>query len=115
MGVDEVTLIELTIPHNFMESLADAGDHKSHKETYLQVLSDLETKGLSTRLFTIEIGSLGHWLSDSKRDLMKAAPSLTKQTAGKIMGEAARKVIGAYQVIFKAQLEKTRTLSSSLV
>ena len=98
-----------------MESLSDAGDHKSHKEIYLQVLSDFETKGLPTHLFTIEIGLLGHWLPDSQRDLMKAAPSLTKQTAGKIMDEAARKVIGASQVIFKAHLEKTRTLSSSLI
>ena len=115
VGVAEVTLIELTIPHNSMESLYNARDRKSHKDIYLQVLSDFEAKGLASHLFTIEIGSLGHWLPDSQRDLMKAIPSLTKQTARKIMDEAARKVIGASQVIFKARLEKSWTSSRSLI
>ena len=59
-----------------------------------------------THLYTIEIGSLGHWLPNSQKALMKAAPSITKQIARKTMDEAARKVIGASQVIFKARLEK---------
>ena len=115
VGVDEVTLIELTIPHNSMESLYNAKERKSHKEIYVQALSDLETKGLPSRLLTIEIGSLGHWLPDSRRDLMKAAPSLSKQAARKIMDEAASKVIGASQVIFKARLDKSWNSSRSLL
>ena len=99
VGVDEVTLIELTIPHNSMESLNNARDRKSHKEPYLQALSDLEAKGLVTLLYTVEIGSLGHWLPNSQRALMLAAPLLTKQTARKTMDEAAHKIIGASQVI----------------
>ena len=51
VGVDEVTLIELTIPHNSMESLYNARDRKSHKEIYLQALSDFEAKGLATHLY----------------------------------------------------------------
>ena len=117
VGVEEVALVELTIPHtcNSMESLYNTRDCKSHKEIYLQFVSDFEAKGLATRLFTIETGSLGHWLPDSQRDLMKAAPSLTRQTTRKIIDKAARKVIGASQMIFKARLEKTWTLSRSLI
>ena len=50
VGVAEVTLIKLTIPHNSMENLYKARDHSSHEEMYLQVLSDFEAKGLATRL-----------------------------------------------------------------
>ena len=68
VGVAEVTLIELTIPHNSTENIYNASDHKSHEEMYLQVLSDFEAKGLATRLmFT--------WW---KQLLIKAAPTLTK-------------------------------------
>ena len=116
---EEIILIELTIPHNSFESLSNARERKSRKETYLQALSDLEVKGLISNLYTIEIGSLGHWLPISLRALLKSVPSITlksvpsitKQAARKTMDEAARKVIGASQVIFKACLEKIWTSS----
>ena len=83
LGEDEVTLIELTIPHNSLESLSNARDRKSQKDIYLHALSDLEAKGFVSNLYTIEIGSLGHWLPTSQRALLKAAPLLTKQLARK--------------------------------
>ena len=108
---EEIILIELTIPHNSFESLSNARERKSRKETYLQALSDLEVKGLISNLYTIEIGSLGHWLPISLRALLKSVPSITKQAARKTMDETAQKVIGASQVIFKACLEKIWTSS----
>lgn len=44
VGEDEVILIELTIPHNSMESLSNARKHKSENESYRQALSDLEVR-----------------------------------------------------------------------
>ena len=41
VGEDEVTLIELTIPHNSMESLSNARKRKSEKVSYCQALSNL--------------------------------------------------------------------------
>ena len=38
----EITLLELTIPHNSMESISNARARKSMKENYQQTLSDLE-------------------------------------------------------------------------
>ena len=58
----EVTLIELTIPHNSLDDTTRAKERKSDKELYQQAINDLETKGFLTNLYTIEIGTLGHWL-----------------------------------------------------
>ena len=115
VGEGEVTLTELTIPHNSLESLSNARDRKSQKEIYLQALSDLEAKGYASHLHTIEISSLGHWLPTSQSALLKAVPSLKKQAVGKTMDEAACKVIGPSQVIFKAQLEMVWSPSHALL
>ena len=114
MGEDEVTL---TIPHNSLESRSNARnvDRKSQKGIYLHSLSDVEAKGLTSHLYTIEIGSLRHWLPTSQRAMLKAAPSLMKQSTRKTMDEAPRKVIGAFQVIFKARLKKVWTPSHTLL
>ena len=104
----EVTLIELTIPHNSMESvISNARTRKSKKQLYQQALSDLEVKGFTSDLCTIEIGSLGHWLSTSQRAILQAIPSLSRQTIKKILDIAAHKTIGASHVIFIAQSDKT--------
>ena len=103
---NRVKLIELTVSHNSLEHLSNARLCKSKKETYLQVLNDLEVKGITSQSHTIEIGSLGHWLPSSLKILLVAAPSFTKTAARKSMDEAARRVIRASQVIFNAQLEK---------
>ena len=67
VGEDKVTLIELTVPHNSLESLCNARDRKSQKDIYLQALSDLEARGLASHLHTIENDSLGHWLPSSQK------------------------------------------------
>ena len=81
---DEITLIELTVPHNSLESLSRARKRKSGREVYLQALGDLEAKGLISHLHTIEIGSLGHWLPTSQRTLLEAVQSLTKKWQGRL-------------------------------
>ena len=42
-----------------MENISQARKRKLEKDTYQQVLSDLETKGLRPTLHTVETGSLG--------------------------------------------------------
>ena len=112
---DEITLIKLTVSHNSLESLSRARRRKSGKEVYLQALGDLEAKGLISHLHTIEFGSLGHWLPTSQRTLLEAVPSLTKKMTRKTMDEAACKVVGASEVIFKAQSEKVWMPSHALL
>lgn len=47
VGGNEVTIIELTIPHNSLESISNARVCKSQKGIYLKALSDLEVKDLT--------------------------------------------------------------------
>ena len=114
VGDREITLLELTIPHNSVESINNARVRKCLKENYQQTLSDLERKGFSSNLLTIEIGSLGHWTHESLSNL-KAAPSLSKRIARAIMDKAATKVVGASQIIFNARVERTWSSSRTLL
>ena len=56
-----VNLLELTIPTNTYEALQAAKNRKLEKPLYLQLVSDLEDRGLSVSFLTLEIGSLGHF------------------------------------------------------
>ena len=53
-------------------------ENASQKELYQQTISGLEVKGVAN-LYTIEIGSLGHWLHTSQKALLKGAPLVTKK------------------------------------
>ena len=108
------TIIEPTIPHNSMESLSNARKRKSEKVFFWQALSNLEVKGIVSNLYTIEIGSLRHWLHASQKFLLRAVLLISKQMVRKIMDEAASTVIGASQVIFKTWTDKAWMPSHAL-
>ena len=91
------------------------GSENPQKKTTNNFLSDLESNGFSSTLLAIEIGFLGHWTHNSQRSLMKAAPSMSKQSARKITDKAATKVIGASQIIFNARVETSWSLSHTLL
>ena len=63
---------------------------KSKKETYQQVLSDLEVNSSSVGLYMIDIGTLGHWLHSSQMALWKTAPSLMKKKVTMILDSATK-------------------------
>ena len=81
-------------------------ENVSQKKNYTSKQSVIGSKGIVSNLYTIEIGSLGHWLHTLQKALLKVAPLITKKMARKIMDEAINKVIGASQFIFKAQTDK---------
>ena len=109
------TFIELTIPHNSLDSMTRAKERKSEKELYQQALNDLESKGFEGDLYTIKIGTLGHWFPTSRTSLLKASPFLTKKEAGSILDQAAKKVICASQIIFRGCSEHSWTPSRALL
>jgi len=80
-----VILLELTIPYNSPESLSKAKERKEFKQNYQLVLSDLDARGLSSSLFTIEIGALGHWLPCTCSALRRCFPSLNKSTTTQLL------------------------------
>ena len=47
---------------------------------YQHALSDLETKGMTSELMTVEIGALGHWLPHTHSSLRQVS-SLSKPAA----------------------------------
>ena len=100
-------MLELTIPHNAQESMLKAKTFKSQKENYQKVLSDFDARMMSAELFTIEIGSLGHWLPSSRKALLQSFPSLKKTVASSILDKAGVKVVGASQTVFRARSELT--------
>ena len=87
-----------------MESLSNARECKSEKELYQQAISDLEVKSIASNLYNIEIGSLTRTLASYITDglVERSTTDNLQKMARKIMDEAANKVIGASQVIFKA-------------
>ena len=70
--------IELTIPFNSPESLANSKTRKENKESYQLGLGDLESCGSVANLITIEIGALSHWFPRTRSALLEAFPSLSK-------------------------------------
>ena len=74
----EITLVELTIPYNSPECLANTKHRKETKTNYHLALSDLDSRGYSASLITIEIGALGHWLPTTKASLQQLLPGVAK-------------------------------------
>ena len=102
-----ITMIELTVPHNAQESMLKAKTFKSQKENYQKVLSDFDARRVSAELYTIEIGSLGHWLPCSRKSLLQSFPTLKKSTASSILDRAGMRVVGASQTNFKSRNDPT--------
>lgn len=72
-----VTFICLTIPHNSLESVSNARDRKSQKRISLKALSDMEAKGLASRLHTIEVGSCTYTLASNFSEGSVESTSIT--------------------------------------
>ena len=57
--------------------MSQARPNKSEKEAYQQLLGDLEFRGMTPNLFTLEIGPLRYWLQLSQTALLFSLPVLT--------------------------------------
>ena len=65
--------------------------------------------------FSIEIGTLGHWLQPFLRSLLSPSMSFTKRVAREVMDEAARKEISASEIIFQARADPSWPPSRTLL
>ena len=98
----EIRLLELTCPFNSTEHLQAARERKSNKVEYQLLLSELDRLGYISQYLTIEIGCLGHYLSDSIRAL-QATTGQSTRTCRSILDNAAQKAISCSQQIFLAR------------
>ena len=62
---NNVTMIEQTIPSESRGAMMKDKEKKNNKPNYNSLIGDLEDCGLSVNYRTLEIGSLGHYLSDA--------------------------------------------------
>ena len=86
----EITLIELIVPYDSRENLNGARYRKSNKSSYLELVSDLETKGYSAALITREISSLGHSLPVCHKAIQKLIPLIARSTIYVVFNAAAK-------------------------
>ena len=101
----EITLIELTVPYDTRENLNGARYRKSNKSSYLELVSDLETKGYSATLITCEISSLCNSLPVCHKAIQKLFPLIARSTICVVFDAAAKIAISTSFSIFLARKE----------
>ena len=97
---DRITLVELTVPWNSEDNLAQAKWRKSEKDNYQFVLSNLASLGSKASLITIEIGYFG--LPYFFQSLKDAAPSCTKAERVSLRDKLSKSVISSLHTVFAA-------------
>ena len=60
-----VVLLELTCPFNSRADLSAARERKQEKPEYLQIIAELDRLGFVSHYHTVEIGCLGHYLTET--------------------------------------------------
>ena len=75
----KLRIAELTICTNSPEGLKNAKLRKTSKENYIQLLGDIERKGIKDTYTTNEIGALGHYAGDLVSLLSTSFPELNKK------------------------------------
>ena len=85
-------MLELTIPSNSKEAIIKAKERKTNKSNYNLLIGDLEEHGLSVTYRRLEIGSLGHYLSDVALCISHSF-QLTKSETKQILQDASKTAI----------------------
>ena len=112
---NEVLLIELTVPFNSPESMNNARTRKENKQNYQLVLSELDRKGVKASLTTLEIGALGHTLTQTLSDLKRTIPGLSSRECRQIFDDAGKMAITCSHAIFNARNELTWSTNRPLL
>ena len=97
---DIITLLELTIPINTKEGLQNARDRKLAKENYITLIGDLHTRGFKAELETVEVGSLGHFSSDTIQSVHSLLNHLKRRSICTLLLSLSKLAISCSQVIF---------------
>ena len=97
-----VNLLELTVPTNTNEALLAARKRKSEKPLYLQLVSDVEDRGLSVSFGTLEIGSLCHY-TPCAVNCLTSTFSMSKQLAKNILSKLSKISIACSYHIFNSR------------
>ena len=105
-----IHILELTVPTNTTQGIQNARTRKQSKEAYLSLIEDISSCKWSVTYDTIEIGSLGHYTSDSVNAVKNcltqfhsdSVPLNLKSTALNILISASKVAISCSRTIFLA-------------
>ena len=97
---DSICLFELTVPTNTQQHLLAARARKEDRYSSLQY--DLQLSGLTVNLVPIEIGCLGHFLSETIAQ-MATACEVPKKTIRSLFEQAARIAVSCSYRIFNSR------------
>ena len=98
---ESATMLELTIPSNSKEAITKAKERKTNKPNYNSLIGDLEERRLSVAYRTLEIGSLGHYLSDAALCISHSF-KLTNQKLNRFSRKPPKQLLPAH-IIFLTQ------------
>ena len=71
-----ISLLELTVCSNTPDGFLNARQRKQSKQSYIELLGDLESAGYCVQYETLEIGSLGHYNRSAYQALRSLIPDL---------------------------------------
>ena len=80
-----------------------AQERKLNKPNYLQLVSDLQRRGLQSHYTTLEIGALGHYHPVALRLMCELFPEIASQKWKSIFSEIGQVAITTSQTIFEAR------------
>ena len=66
-------------------------------------MSDLDTRNFLSKLVTVEIGALGHWLPTVSKELRRVLPSLSKSEISILLDLAGKSIVSFPKIIFMAR------------
>ena len=97
---DSISLFELTVPTNTQQHLLAARARKEDRYSSLQY--DLQLSGLTVNLVPIEIGCLGHFLSETIAQ-MATACEVPKKTIRSLFEQEAHIAVSCSYRIFNSR------------
>ena len=99
---NNVTMIELTIPSDSRAAMIKAKERKNNKPNYNSLIGDLENHEFSVNYRTLEIGLLGHYLSDAVFCISRSF-QLPKSETKQVLHKASRVSIACSYHIFNSR------------
>ena len=110
-----IQLLELTVPTNTVQNFEECKTRKESKESYLSLLTDLESTNYTADLATIEFGALGHLTKELVYALHKIIPLKVKESISKSLLELSKIAISCSAHVFNARLSTTWNQNTPLI
>lgn len=96
-------ILELTVCSSTPRGFSEAKKRKRNKPAYMQLISDLETKGFKVNYTTIEIGALGHYSFDATSSIKSLLPDIHAAQVKRLLTKLGKTSVACSFHIFNAR------------